>query len=102
MAASGADVLSVPASVDLADARRRFGHRVAFQGNVEPRLLQDGTGDEIEEAVQTCIRAGDHQGHILNLGRGVLKDTPVDNVRRFIETARSIRLEASVAPGDMG
>ena len=102
MVASGADVLSVPASVDLADARRRFGHRVAFQGNVDPLLLQDGTEDEIEEAVRRCIRAGDHEGHILNLGHGVLKDTPVDNVRRFVETARSTRLEASVASGDMG
>ncbi len=88
MAASGADVLSVGACVDLADARRRFGDRVAFQGNVDNRLLARGSFDEIDAAVHDCVRAGGGVGHILNLGHGVLKDTPVKNVIRFIEASR--------------
>ncbi len=48
--------------------------------------------DEIDEAVRICIGNGGQQGHILNLGHGVLKDTPIDNVRRFIETAKATRL----------
>ena len=43
-----------------------------------------------------CGRAGT-KGHILNLGHGLLKDTPVDNVCRLIETARTVfpRAESS-------
>ncbi len=89
MAASGADVLSVGTCVDLANARRRFGHKVAFQGNVDNRLLVSGTLDEIDHAVRECLRAGAHQGHILNLSHGLLKETPFENACRFVETCRS-------------
>lgn len=91
MAESGADVLSVAASVDLADAKRRFGHKVAFQGNVDSRILLNGTVEEIDEAVRACVQAGGHEGHILNLGHGILKDTPFENVCRFIDTAKAAR-----------
>ena len=101
MAESGADVLSVSENVDLANAIDRHGRRVAFQGNVDNRLLRDGTYAEIDEAVERCVRAGGHQGHILNLGHGVLPDTPFENVRRFInkckETALSEGMEAVTA-----
>ena len=88
MAASGADVLSVSACVDLAEAKRRFGDRVAFQGNVDNHLLVTGSFEEIDAAVHACVQAGGGQGHILNLGHGLLKDTPFDNVCRFIEASR--------------
>ncbi|MCH7870413.1 MAG: uroporphyrinogen decarboxylase [Planctomycetes bacterium] len=95
MAESGADVLSVGSCVDLAQARRRWGHAVAFQGNVNNRLLVDGTPEQIDEAVRQCVRAGAHHGHILNLNHGLLKKTPFENVCRLIETCKSISAGAS-------
>ncbi len=89
MACSGADVLSIGSCVDLADVRSRLGHRVALQGNVDHRLLVTGSFEQIDQAVRDCIEAGDHQGHILNLGSGLDKDTPFENVCRFIETAKT-------------
>lgn len=88
MVESGADVLSVGSCVDLAEAKRRFGHRVAFQGNVDNRLLVDGGFEEIDAAVRRCIEAGGHEGHILNLNHGLLKETPLDNIRRLVQTCK--------------
>lgn len=86
MVASGADVLSVGSCVDLADAKRRFGHRVAFQGNVDNQVVATGTFERIDQAVRECVAAGDHEGHILNLDHGLLQDTPLRNVTRMIDT----------------
>jgi uroporphyrinogen decarboxylase len=94
MAESGADVLSVGTCVDLLEARQAFGHKVAFQGNVDNRILATGSFEQIDQAVRDCVKAGGHQGHILNLNHGVLKETPFENGRRFVDTCR-----ATVIPG---
>jgi uroporphyrinogen decarboxylase len=88
MAETGAEVLSLGKCVNLADARRRLGNRVALQGNVDNQLLVHGSFAEIDAAVKDCIHAGQHTGHILNLNHGVLKETPFENGCRFIDTAR--------------
>ncbi|RME36203.1 MAG: uroporphyrinogen decarboxylase, partial [Planctomycetota bacterium] len=90
MVASGADCLSVGTCVDLREARDRFGNRVALQGNVNNRLLLDGPGERIEEAVRACIEATGGYGHILNLNHGLLPETPPEHVSRFIEAARRV------------
>lgn len=89
MAASGANVVSIGRCIDFAEAKRRIGDRVALQGNVDNRLLVDGSFDDIDQAVRSCIEAGDHRGHILNLNHGLLQETPFDNVCRLVETART-------------
>lgn len=89
MAASGADVASVGKCVDLAEARRQFGSRIAFQGNVDNHLLATGSPDAVEQATTACIQAGGWHGHILNLSHGLLKDTPVENVQRLIDTCKA-------------
>ncbi len=89
MVDSGADVLSVGACVDLDAARRRFGDRVAFQGNVDNRLLAAGPLDAIDRAVEQCVEAGGGGGHILNLNHGLVRDTPVEHVQQLIEVART-------------
>jgi uroporphyrinogen decarboxylase len=91
LAASGADVFSVGATLDLRDARSRLGRGVALQGNVDNLMLRDGSPEDIEQAVFDCIDAGRSRGHILNLNHGILKDTPFHNVVTFIEAARKYR-----------
>lgn len=94
---SGADVISLSSAVDLAEARHLLGSRRAVQGNVSNRLLADASPEDVEAAARRCIEAGGHRGHILNLGHGLLENTPVENVIRLIETAHSTTLPISVA-----
>jgi uroporphyrinogen decarboxylase len=89
MAESGADVLSVGTCVDLAEAKRRLGTKVALQGNVDNRLLVSGPNDSIDRAVRACVQTGGNEGYILNLNHGLLKDTPFENVRRMISTCKA-------------
>ncbi|MFM7613912.1 MAG: uroporphyrinogen decarboxylase family protein, partial [Synechococcales cyanobacterium] len=39
MATSGADILTIDWTVDMADARRRLGNNVKVQGNLDPGVL---------------------------------------------------------------
>lgn len=86
--ASGADVLSVSEKADLRQLREVVPEHIGLQGNVDNVLLRDGPVDGIEQAVRACIEAGGRRGHILNLGHGILKDTPLPNVMRFLKAAR--------------
>ena len=92
MAKSGADVLSVDWHTDLAEARKKLGTRVALQGNVDPSILL-GPGDEIRRAAREAIEKTSGAGHILNLGHGILPNTPVENARAFVQAGK----EAMVA-----
>ena len=53
-------------------------------------LLAQGTPEAVEASVEACIAEGGGIGHILNLGHGILPETPFENVQRFVQTARSI------------
>lgn len=89
MAESGADVLSLDWRVDLADAARRVGSRVSLQGNLDPCALS-ASPDEVAKRVHALARAGRAaRGHVLNLGHGVLPETPVAGVRAFTAAARA-------------
>jgi uroporphyrinogen decarboxylase len=90
MAESGADVLSLDWRADLADAARRVGSRVSLQGNLDPCALAAPEA-EIAHRVQALARAGSiARGHVLNLGHGVLPDTPVSGVRAFTAAVRAL------------
>ncbi len=99
MVQTGADVLSVGCCIGLGEARGEYGDRVAFQGHVDNRVLHGGSLDEIDVAVKQCLRSGNRTGHILNLNHGVLKGTPIENVRRFIDTARAFTYDRELIDG---
>lgn len=88
MAASGADVLSLDWSVDLAAARAMLGRRVALQGNVNPAVLL-GPEAGIRLAARGAIEKTGGLGHILSLGHGILPDTPVSSARAFVEAGQA-------------
>ncbi len=95
MVRSGADVLSVGTCVNLESAVRAHGQRTAFQGNLDNRLLAVGSAQSIEQAARRCIAAGNHQGHILNLNHGLLRETPFENVRLVVDICKETRLALS-------
>jgi uroporphyrinogen decarboxylase len=94
LAETGADALSLDWRIDLADARRRLGPRLVLQGNVDPCVLL-GPPDGIRQAVSAAIEKTGGQGHILNLGHGILPNTPVESARLFIESAKTTPLAAA-------
>ena len=88
MAASGAEVISLGTSHDLAAAKEQYPELV-FQGNVDEDILRTGTPAEVEAETRRCVRAGGGHRHIMNLSHGVGKETPVENFEAYIRTAKS-------------
>jgi uroporphyrinogen decarboxylase len=89
LADTGCDVVGVDWTVDMADARDALGD-TPVQGNLDPAVLQ-GDPRDVREATREVIDAAGPQGHVLNLGHGVDKRTPVESVEAFVETAKNWR-----------
>jgi uroporphyrinogen decarboxylase len=73
----------------MADLRRKVPPSIAVQGNFPPEFLK-----QPREAIATGVNQlldsmQDARGFIVNLGHGVLPDTPFENVRYFVESVRS-------------
>jgi uroporphyrinogen decarboxylase len=87
MAESGADVLSVDWRLPLREARRR-APGLALQGNLDPGLLL-GPPEEVTRRVIDIVAETDGRAHIVNLGHGVLPETPIESVEAFFDAVRS-------------
>lgn len=86
IASTGCDAISIDWSTDILDAKRRVGHKVAIQGNMDPSVLY-GSHKRIETEVATILDYfGQGEGHIFNLGHGIHEDTPLNNVSHFVTT----------------
>jgi uroporphyrinogen decarboxylase len=80
-------------TVDIGEARRLVGDRVALQGNLDPAALY-ASPELIRHEVTTILRKfGDGPGHIFNLGHGITPDVPVDHARAMV---RAVREESEV------
>ncbi len=88
LAAAGADVISLPSTVSIAEARERLERNITVQGNLDNALLATGSQDEIDEAIMECLESGRRQGHIFNLSHGLLKETPFENVEYLVQRVR--------------
>ncbi len=98
LARTGAGIVSVDWKTDLAEARRKLGHRVALQGNVDPSILL-GAESGIREAARAAVEKTGGLGHILNLGHGILPTTPVANAKAFVEAGQTALIPARAESG---
>jgi len=85
---SGANVLSVDWRMDLGTVRKIVGPGIALQGNVDPCVLL-GPEDEVRRAAIAAVEHTGGAGHILNLGHGILQQTPVENARAFVQAGQN-------------
>ena len=51
-------------------------------------VARDQGSAGVEAAVALCLKAGGGQKHIVNLGHGVGKETPVANFEAYIRAAK--------------
>jgi uroporphyrinogen decarboxylase len=89
LAASGASAVGLDWTVDLAEARRRVGSRVALQGNLDPLVLLTDPETVRREAAAVVRAAGPAPGHIFNLGHGIVPSTPPEHVAALVEAVHS-------------
>ena len=80
-----ADCLSLDGGVDLRQARAVLGPDQAVQGNLDPCVLL-GPAELVRQRTREVLCAGGGRGHVLNLGHGILPETPRENARAFVET----------------
>jgi uroporphyrinogen decarboxylase len=90
--ATGAKVLSLDQSVDLA-AFRRAHPNIATQGNLEPELLA-GEPDQVRTATSELLRLVTGPGHIVNLGHGITPQAKIECVAALVETVVASSLSA--------
>jgi len=90
IAETGCDVVGVDWMADIGDVRRRIGDRVALQGNMDPCTLYAST-ETIRKNVEKILAGyGEGEGHIFNLGHGILPDIPVDHAKAFINAVHEL------------
>ncbi|MBR7003169.1 MAG: uroporphyrinogen decarboxylase [Neisseriaceae bacterium] len=90
MAQSGANALGLDWTVNIKDARRRVGDKVALQGNFDPFALF-GTGQSIEAEVGRILADyGKGNGHIFNLGHGIHQLTDPERVKDLVEVVHTL------------
>lgn len=93
IAETGCDVVGLDWTVDIGEARKRVGSKVALQGNMDPIALYSSP-EVIRQQVKKILAGyGKGSGHIFNLGHGILPDVPVDHAKAFIQAIK----EESVA-----
>ena len=90
LAASGADVVSVDHTIDLAEAKKRLAAAgypdIGIQGNLDPAILRDGPPEAIVAATEKILAAAGDTGHVMNLGHGIEATTPEPYADLFVKT----------------
>jgi uroporphyrinogen decarboxylase len=89
MVRSGVDVISLDWTVTMAEARNLLGPDVAVQGNLDPGVLFAPPSVIRDRTLEVIAQAGS-QGHIMNLGHGILATTPETHARVFFETVQGL------------
>jgi uroporphyrinogen decarboxylase len=85
MRQAGSDVIGVDWRVPLHDAWERVGFDVGVQGNLDPAVCLAPWDAVQPKALAVLRRAAGRDGHVFNLGHGVLPGTPVENLQRLVE-----------------
>jgi uroporphyrinogen decarboxylase len=87
MAEAGGDVIGVDARTPLDEAWRRVGGANArgVQGNLDPVVLLAPWEAVEREARAVLDDAADRDGHVFNLGHGVLPSTDVAQLQRLVD-----------------
>jgi uroporphyrinogen-III decarboxylase len=89
----GADVIETIAPPpegdnDLGESRRHIAHHICTKGNLNLRLLRDGSSQEVAAQTRAMLQSVRGWSHIFSTADAVLPGTPPENFITFIRTIR--------------
>lgn len=85
LAGCGADVIGLDWTMNLGEVRKLIGDKVALQGNLDPTVLYAQKEKIKTEAIDVLQSFGKGNGHIFNLGHGILPDVNPENLKYLVE-----------------
>jgi uroporphyrinogen decarboxylase len=85
-----AEVLGVDWRIELPALKQRYPER-AVQGNLEPAILTAGAA-ATRAAAQELLATTPARGHVVNLGHGILPQTPLESVAALVDVVHSEEL----------
>ena len=91
---AGADVVGVDWRIPLDEAARRVEPGKALQGNLDPAILLAPWEVVESRAREILARGRSAEGHIFNLGHGVLPETNPDTLARLTDLVHSASARA--------
>ena len=81
------EVISVDWRLPLDEVRAIVGPGKVLQGNLDPAALL-ASPQRIEEAAAEMLRRGGGGGHVVNLGHGILPNTPPEHAQAFVSAVQ--------------
>jgi uroporphyrinogen decarboxylase len=97
MRVDGVAAIGVDHRVPLDAAWDRVGHDLAIQGNLDPAALLAPADVVAAETRAVLARAAGRDGHVFNLGHGVLPSTPVGSLQRVVDLVHAETERTAVA-----
>jgi len=87
----GPDALGLDWNTPVSNARSMLGQDIVLQGNMDPCMLYSSEQNITDRTHEIIKDMGRH--HIMNLGHGVYPDTPLENVKHFVNTVKAYQYD---------
>ena len=87
MSKSKVSAIGIDWTCSARNARYLTGGKIPLQGNLDPSKLLSPI-NEIKKSVKNMIDEFGKDNYIVNLGHGILPNTPVDNAKAFIDSVK--------------
>ncbi len=89
IAATGCDGVGLDWTVEIGEAERRIGSKVALQGNLDPSVLYASPEVITAEAYKVLDQFKGQTGHVFNLGHGITPDVNPESMKVLVDAVHS-------------
>ena len=89
IAATGCDGVGLDWTIEIGEAERRIGSKVALQGNLDPSILYASPEIITAEAYKVLDQFKGQTGHVFNLGHGITPDVNPESMKVLVDAVHS-------------
>jgi len=85
--------IDVIAGMKMWEVKEKFGDKICLVGNVDPRIIEYGTKNDVEKEVERCLREGGREGYILSASASCVLNNNAENYIYMINYVKRKKLQ---------